>query len=510
MEEETKKSESENKEMDVKEEIERQIQEELKKHPNHLELEKKISAVVTTSKLSLTIKENSETKKPEWEPVEIPTTPALLQMFLDYFNDYSWNNELYGKITFHVLLGSLLPTQFIQISKQRIDARIHCFMMQRTGSGKSFGTKPLENIYAEINGLLPEFATKLKITSRVEYTDAALIGTIEEVSRKKNKMTGEVEILYKPIYGDLASSNILCLKEASSLFIEKEYTKETLNILQQAMDAGGQITKKLAHGSEINYNSPTSFIMLSTFPEEIVSPLLRKGFFQRVLFLPRQLSDDEVKGNMYMKNDLVAYGIEDSEEKITLSAIAQKFNQIREFYLKNQINQISPTAKAILESGTNKLTFFPDRVSDKLLHSTLLDFANRYQTIAYVLALHYAALRLSTVIEKEDVLNALMVVRACLDYIADWLEDSMDVEAIAAKSRRHENYFCAIIKNKLREAGGVMEMHTLKEIFTRITGKSAKTAQRYIRKLIEDKILAEEENTSITSNYRKVFLKTSL
>ena len=104
-----------------------------------------------------------------------------IEKYLNVFDQYSYNNRLFGLGTAHLITGRLLVRyrKFLDFGSRTIDARTSLTFLKPTASGGSSAYDFVKQVCESLG---------IQIRSVDEATDAALIGT-DEVT--KDEDTGE-------------------------------------------------------------------------------------------------------------------------------------------------------------------------------------------------------------------------------------------------------------------------------------------------------------------------------
>jgi len=105
----------------------------------------------------------------------------LINDYLNVFSTYSFKNELYGKISLHVLIGQALKNVYYRMGSRVIDVRVHLLLIKPQGTGKGAGYGFVERMATALG---------LRFESLTEATDAGLIGSVQyDPIQKKNVLT---------------------------------------------------------------------------------------------------------------------------------------------------------------------------------------------------------------------------------------------------------------------------------------------------------------------------------
>jgi len=397
----------------------------------------------------------------------------LIQDYLDVFNTYSFKNELYGRMSLHVLLGQALKNVYYRMGSRVIDIRLHLLLIKPQGTGKGAGYGFVERIANEL---------ELNFQSLTESTDAGLVGTTEQ----QNKQTVIVP-------GLLQTADIVGMEEASVIFdYTSEFSKKNMTYMQITMnplqDSSCRITKKL--GAEmIDFKPHASFILMSYPPDKLVDKIVKTGFLDRTVavFEDVTLADRlEVIKKMSENINVSTKESFDAEFDFVrrrLQTILDKFGKddicitIPENIHKLMLQVIDEFAQKILDASP--------KAREKLEH-----FISRLYEVLLKLAIHHALLCMRTNMEVSDVVYARMT------YLSVWRNLIISIESLLIispqeRSRRHriirtslEEYNRQIRKNEfVREDVWVRRLTMLDNLQSLWDNCSRETADNNLRKL---------------------------
>jgi hypothetical protein len=418
------------------------------------------------------------------------TKKDLMDKYLDVFNNYSWNNETFGKLTFHTILGQVLKNKKIPKGGLLLDPRISIFLVQDSGSGKS-------TAYECVTRLIDQLG--YKHMSMNEPNDAALIGTQEESEVTDDD--GEKRKEWNATSGALSWADMILVDEGIVLLRPKKHGKDVLVILQTALNPIGSESNKyekhMAHGDPIYIQPHCSLIVTSIMPPGLDSVALTGGFLQRILLFPRWLTDEDRIRNAL--TDIELLGIARKTKK-KMNNIVKEFEEIRDYYENNDIifpERVKPFIKQLV-----KKLFKNIEKSDVNIKPILLTFLSRYQNFMYVLAYHYCAMDMRTEVSTDDLRRAYDLINTVFGEIAFWLESTLKTSKLETKIRSYKIKMLKLFaEDKHKKDGDKKYIPRAK--FVKLLAKrlrvSKPTARNYLKEFIKRGIL-EEKN-------RKVYLK---
>jgi len=185
------------------------------------------------------------------------------------------NNEL-KRAMFHVFLGTVLTEKkysYIEGAKRK-SLRIHTFIIQDSGTGKSQIMKALHEIIAYLG-----------IQSRITVKDneASLTGTVYK-DIVDNKIHVRKGMLYE--------LKLLCWDEGSVLLKHSGFMDVLTDYFQNVMDEPGKISKGMKLG-KVEYFCNCTLIAGSYMFDAFRETLLTKGFLQRMYISFKEFNEKE-------------------------------------------------------------------------------------------------------------------------------------------------------------------------------------------------------------------------
>jgi len=216
----------------------------------------------------------------------------LYESWKKYFHCYVAGNEHLEKPMFHSLIGILFTSENARLCYlthgSYFSMRIHPFMLQPSGSGKSETVRCHNNLLTSINYELSQMGIKLNLKSELttKMTDAGLLGSVD----KKGNL----------IFGALSNDNVIYWDEGSVLFRDDNFTSGTRDTLQMALDEKGggmgQVSKRLGSiPNPISYPSRTTLIAGSYLTPSMNKTIFNEGLFQRLYLTFKEYTYDDLR-----------------------------------------------------------------------------------------------------------------------------------------------------------------------------------------------------------------------
>jgi len=402
----------------------------------------------------------------------------LHKLYADVFEDYSYNNDIYAKISFHVILGQLIKQ--LKIAKKNIilDSRFSIFLMQPSGTGKSTAYDYIHDICNHLG---------LNVMSVVETSDAALVGTIEE----DMEVVDGVRVVDHTIkYGLLKEADIVHYDEASQILRAKEYSKSTLSYFQTALNPldspTNVISKKLAHGPQIEVAPTCSFLLTSFIPENVVKLIVTTGFFQRLLTVVRRVPTQQRIDNS--KKDIEYLGINvDNRDRI--SVIVDRLEEVRKFGKEVDKITIPHNIRPALWGRVNDL-YRTISVPNQSISDILNTFVPRYQDHMYRLAVHSAVMNFRSKLTVQDIRYAFNIIHPTFDLMVGWLESDDSLSKTSKGDAQRFKQFCRIFKDSPKMLNDTyISTPAFRNVVREKLGISDSSVKRLIKRFDEEGLL---------------------
>jgi hypothetical protein len=404
-----------------------------------------------------------------------------IKNFLKAFDNYSYNNELFGKACAHLITGRILVRhkKFLNFGMRQIDPRTSVTFLKPTASGGSSAFDVIKQICDSLN---------IRVRAVDEATDAALIGT-DEVTIDEE--TGEdIHTPKGGLFGN-PEVDIIYIDEGSVLFMKNPpaHSSKTRNYIQKVLNPMGSATSKLvkemAHVT-INRDPDQSMYVVSFYPETIDSTVIRTGFMQRSLTICKHMTLADRRTNMLRDIDLQGT----ITDRTSLNTLIESFKETENFIKNTSAYTMDPGAKELEKS------YVEDALNTLLRTSTFLQeegasFIQLYVGRHFpVLSWHHAIWRGSSVIETEDVKYAYNeVLRPAFLDVISWIENKTEVKKAGQVEKSEYNtikeLYNAVLKdNKCTMHGVFVSRSDLIEAVREELNVSEGTADRKIKELI--------------------------
>lgn len=354
----------------------------------------------------------------------------LIRDYLDVFSTYSIKNEMYGKISLHVILGQALKNVYYKTGSRKIELRLHLLLIKPQGTGKGAGYGFIKKM-AERVGLIFKHVTK--------STGPAIAGTMELDPSTKKHVEKD---------GVLKTADIVGMEEASPLFdLADEFSKMNMTYFQITMnpleDESCRITRDLVSGT-IDYKPHASFILTTYPPDKLVDKLLKTGFLDRTIAIFEEVTlSDRLEVIKQMSRNIGK--IDSKTQEYVFSLVANRLYTVIKKYQKDDICITIP------DDIKKRLLLVVDELAIKILDASpvarekLEHFISRLYETLVKLAAHHALLSLRTKLEVSDVLYARTT------YLPIWRNLIISIESLLIISPEERARKQAIIKQSINE-----------------------------------------------------------
>jgi len=372
----------------------------------------------------------------------------LIEDFDELFSNYSIDNQMYGRIVLHVVLGqALCQNVYYRMGKRKIDIRTHLLLIKPQATGKGAGFTM---------AVLLANALNLKFQKLTKTTDAGLEGTkVYDVSQKK-------EVI---VDGLLKTADIIGMEEASPIFdLTSDFSKMVMTNMQITMnslfDEDCEISKRL--GTQlIEFKPHASFILTSYPPDKLAEKITKTGFIDRMIAIFETVTLAERLEIMRKMTEML--NMKPEEQAVKQAEILERINGIINFYKKGEYciqipNDIHEILLDVIEDFAMQVFDASPKAREKLEH-----FVTRLYETLIKLSIHHAILDLRMKVELSDILYARMT------YMPIWKNLIIQIESLliidpSERSRRYK-----IILSSLNEYNRLLEdgSHVIDKVWVR-------------------------------------------
>lgn len=355
----------------------------------------------------------------------------LISDFIALFSNYSFRNELYGRIALHVIVGqALCRCVYYRMGARKIDPRVHLLLIKPQGTGKGAGYGFIEAVAT---------ALLLNFQSLTESTDAGLVGTTQYDERSHTKLV---------VPGLLDGADIVGMEEASVIFdFTNEFSKKNMTYMQITMnpleDKSCRIVKKLGD-TTIDFRPHASFVLTTYPPDKLIDKLMKTGFLDRMIPIFEDVTLADRLAIIRMMGSNINISTKESFEE-QMNSVVKRLKIVIDYYKKGETcititEQIHQLMIKVIDEFAMKILDVSPKAREKLEH-----FITRLYEILLKLAIHHAILEMRTHVEVSDVAYARMI------YYPIWRNLIISVESLLIISPEERHRLYRIIRTSLDE-----------------------------------------------------------
>ena len=362
----------------------------------------------------------------------------LIKLWLSAFRQYSFNNDFYGLISLHVLIGQLIRNIKIQSGLNTLDGRLSLFLLQNSGSGKTLGWDFTSIIASQL---------KLNIKEISKATDAALVGGFKE--RKVKRKDPETNNPYDEIEGALKNSDIIHYDEASVLLRRSTYEKDALLYFQIALNpihSNSNIIEKTLLSGKITLKPHCSLFFDSFMPKGMEEIALETGLLQRCITFPRYLTTRDRARNQAQNLNLIFSAPTNPQ----IQEIITSLKNISQHDKTKYSLALYPNLKPIFDSSIQ-------HIRDEILQNTTHEVQEIMETFFSRLLNHLITLSIHSTLIRNDPFNikttdiqyASRIMLYTFKHLINWFESDLVIISPRKENRllKYRNLILEIIKH---------------------------------------------------------------
>lgn len=355
---------------------------------------------------------------------------ALMEKWVEEFENRCWGSPQFAEISFHTLFGQLPAVRNLRISYENnySDLRVHTMLFQRSGTGKGRGF----NFTMEMSKKMGLISTKPDA-----MTDAVLLGSFERVEH-------EEELLH--LHGLLDPErdppiNLIIQNEATLMLDAKrsDWSKDFMTYYQVAMNPIGtpdnllEKTNLSMRGEMVAIQPVISFFLTTYPPDKLLETITKAGFIQRMITL-YNIHEYEERVMSWKTMASKTGTVHEGENYI--GEIINALHYINKWYTKYPSINVSADARGQFLRVMETI-YRPLNKVNQTMREHLADFVPRTYENVIKLAYHHAIMRLSPLVENVDVLYALNTIRPAWTRMISYMEESD--EMIGRELRKWSN-----------------------------------------------------------------------
>jgi hypothetical protein len=444
--------------------------------------------------------------------------PAVVRSYTDDALLASNFNRTPATMSFFVVIGQLCKSMVaIPSNLNTDDTRMQFLWLQTSGTGKSTLTNWFLPILKESFSLINEkHGTNFNLFDITDYTDAALIGSIETKKEYVEDGEGggrEIEVEVQ-IDGMLEGEGLAVWDEFeySGIFKQSQHKENAVVYLNTFMNTlWGEtwvIKKKLKAGAVIECRCKRSSYATSYIPKQLTSVITEKGVLQRMLMFIWEVPQEIQKG---MRRRLIAdfgkVGLRDEPKLKYSKSLLKIYDTVKERYEEVgedpfKVMKFTPEANDIL---LRECILMEEYISHSRpeVFSAVETFINRILKHIQKLAILCSIAEAPSITDKEkrfvvtgkNVEQASYVVRNCYKSLVSWLDEALRVERRAIVENANYGVFKTIYLDLSKNDEWVHKALLLKEVRKK-TQKGHQTIYNWWDK-IQSKFETKKINKSV-------------
>jgi len=264
------------------------------------------------------------------------------------------------------------------------------------------------------------------------------------------------------------------------LLERKSYALNTLTWFQKALNPIGseqnKCTKNLAHG-EITFHPTCSFIITSYPMEGILTEVMHRGFFQRIVFYPRDIPILERQGLEFIRTDRLG---ERTFTEPDIKELSESLQKLRAKYLDKEAVW-NPNVKPVIKAKIKSL-YELIKPAHPQVREIMATFIPRYNNRLYAFAFHHCCDRYGDVVEIQDVNYAFGLVYILFKELMSWVESTADFYKLATKDYAYLRQAHMIFQRMHKDA---KEGYVMKRRFMKMLSEKWKVSLPTVNKYLE-------------------------
>ena len=424
--------------------------------------------------------------------------PAVVQDYTVEAEEISYFNEVPAAVSFFVILGQITKDMVASGNRKKTDdVRIQFLWLQTSGTGKStlndWYIPLVERAFEKLN---EKYDTDFNIFETTEYTDAALIGSMDREEQQVEDENGNMVRVKVDVHlpGELEGEGLALWDEFqhSGIFKQSQHKEGASVYLQKFMNTlWGKtylIKKKLRLGTEpIVCDCRRSVFACSFIPTNLNTVIAEKGVLQRkIIFIQEVAQETQGKIRRSLIDDWgVIEDTEVSTERFSdnfvklYDCLKERYDEVDGNPLKTVV--ITPEAKDALKRECYLMEQYILGMRPEVV-ATMNTFINRTLKHMQKLAILCCIAEAPSIANKDkrfrvtanNVIQASSIIRQCYKSLVDWLDEAL----IGQKSVVQEKANLSVFKKQYRLLAtntddGWVNKTTLKERVMKATGKKS-------------------------------------
>jgi len=410
----------------------------------------------------------------------MPTASELLDEWRAIGETVSFMNQNVFDILFYVIFGQYLNKTKVRYFGNNKDLRLHTLIVMPTRTGKGQASGAAKTLLKELN---------IKFAKRTTITDTGLIGQIDYAAVESNTKTrsypGSDKYREPIVYGDLFNYDVMIFDEAKQMIKIGKYTESILEILQEAMDSPGIVSKKVGYSVPIEFETKASIIAYTYYLQEFKRIFLEQGITQRMILYVEGFDFDKRVGI----NDAILDNIIRPKDTDGM---------IRRF--KERMHDIKVNAPAVISLSKQSadacksivngyLDMFKESLTPQELH-IMAPFSTSMIEIMVKIATINAAIEKRSVISPVDITFANRIV---IYKMISSLTNEVLTKSKLTKDMNYDDISMSVLR--LLQQKGPMSREGIIQAMSRVVG-NRNLMSKVLQRMVKDRTVKTSEKKS--------------
>ena len=404
--------------------------------------------------------------------------PAVVQDYTVEAEEISYFNEVPAAVSFFVILGQITKDMVASPNRKKTDdIRTQFLWLQTSGTGKStlndWYIPLVERAFAKLN---EKYGTNFDIFETTEYTDAALIGSMDREDQQVEDENGNMVRVTVDVHlpGELEGEGLALWDEFehSGIFRQTQHKEGAPVYLQKFMNTlWGKtylIKKKLRLGTEpIVCDCRRSVFACSFIPTNLNRVIAEKGVLQRLLIFIYEVPQHQ---QQQMRRQLIAdFGTIKAREKVQ-TKYADSFVKLYECVKERYDAVGGDQLKVIRYDKTANDALLQECIlmeryitnSRQVVFEAMETFINRILKHIEKMAVLCCVAEAPSIPDKskrfivtdKHVLQASSLIRNCYKSLVSWLDEALREEKRGLEQKANVGAFKAEYRNLIKNPKG--------------------------------------------------------
>ena len=399
-----------------------------------------------------------------------PKELDFLEKFTQTFEMFSYGNTTYGRLCAHVLLGQVLKNVKIYFGPIYVDPRVSIFVIQPSGTGKSTPWNLIRQVGEK---------SQMKIEDIDDATDSALVGHVESQEIIDPETKTKV-VSHNIVKGKLAIGDILHYDEGWFLVKPGQFSQNALTWFQKALNPIGQnrCVRPMANGT-VDFYPTCSLIITSHELEEAIDIVFKRGFFQRIVLLPRYIPISDRKQWEFLRADRL--GDRFMSINLDIDNLAEKLMAIRAKYIDDFIFKIDPNVKPVLKSKIDEFYKLINSVHERV-REIMATFVPRFDNLMYIFSFHHSCVKFKDVVDLEDVNYGYNLAYGMFKEVLTWVEENIPLLKLTSKEQSYITSAYMVYQAMEKNSEGFVFRYAFAKACSEKWRISMPTVNRYLEK----------------------------